>query len=210
MRRWILAAAVAAAGLCGVLAMRAAEGGAGPAFDPNAGPPDEEGFDPVHRTIFHAVLEGLYEDGVSTNLVKAMLEEDPKSRMPLHLVYTCPICDPALDALRVYEHRTNFHYKGRRGDTLGAGPPKEIVADFASGDRKRQFTAMQKLIDRWISARLDLMRLTADERAQWTAAMEKRRKQGMENLKKLQPSGAYAGVESCPVCDGAVDAAKER
>lgn len=210
MRRWMLATLLGAAGLAGVVAVPAALGGGAPAFDPAAGPPDEEGFDPVHRTIFHAVLEGLYEDGVSTELVKVMLEQDGKSGMPLHLVYSCPICDPVLDALRVYEHRTNFHYKGRRDDTFGAGMPKEIAADFRSGDRKRQFAAMQKSIDRWVSARLDLMRLTDAERAQWKQALEERRKKGMESMKKLQSSGAYANTEKCPVCDGANDAAGGR
>jgi hypothetical protein len=210
MRRTILAAAVLAAGLAGVLAGRSALSGGGPAYDPAAGPPDAEGYDPVHRTIFHAVLEGLYEDGVPTGLVKVMLETDPKTSMPLHLVYSCPICDPVLDALRVYEHRTSFHYKGRRGDTFGTGLPTDLAADFRSGDRKRQSGAMQRTIDRWISARLDLMRLTDPERAAWREALAERRKQGMANMKKLQPSGAYADAESCPVCDGAVDAAKNR
>ena len=208
MRRSILAAATAAVLLGALAAGPAALGEGAPAYDPAAGPPDEEGFDPVHRTIFHAVLEGLYEDGVSTALVKVMLEKDGKTGMPLHLVYTCPICDPALDALRVYENRTNFHYKGRRGDTFGKGMAADVAADFSSGDRKRQFAAMQKTIDRWISARLDLMRLTGEERAAWKQALAVRRKKGMENMKKLQTSGAYADAESCPVCEGAVDAAK--
>jgi hypothetical protein len=210
MQRWIVATAAAALVAAGFVWIGTARGDGGAAFDPAAGAPDEEGFDPVHRTIFHAVLDGLYEDGVSTELVKLMLEEDPKTRMPLHLVYTCPICDPALDALRVYEHRTSFHYKGRRGDTFGIGMPKDLAADFRSGDRKRQFAAMQKLIDRWVGARLDLMRLMDEERAQWRLALEQRRKQGMENMKKLQQSGAYADQEACPVCDGATDASKGR
>lgn len=210
MQRWIAGAAAAALVVAGFAWMETARGGDAVAFDPEAGPPDEEGFDPVHRTIFYAVLEGLYEDGVSTELVKVMLEEDPKTRMPLHLVYTCPICDPVLDALRVYENRPTFHYKGRRGDTFGAGMPADFAADFKSGDRKRQFAAMQKLIDRWIDARFALMRLTDEERGQWRPALEKRRKQGMENMKKLQSSGAYADAEKCPVCEGAVDAANPR
>jgi hypothetical protein len=210
MRRWIAGAAAAAMALAAFAWIETASGGGTAAYDPDAGPPDEEGFDPVHRTIFHATLEGLYEDGVSTEAVKVMLEEDGKTRLPLHLVYTCPICDPVLDALRVYASRASFHYKGRRGDTFGAGLPPDIAADFSSGDRKRQFAAMQMTIDRWISARLSLMRLTDDERARWQLALAQRRKQGMENMKKLQPSGAYAGAEKCPVCEGAVDAAKPR
>jgi hypothetical protein len=210
MRRWIVVTAAAAMAVAGFAWIETASGDGAAAFDPAAGPPDEEGFDPVHRTIFYAVLDGLYEDGVSTEMVKLMLEQDGKTGMPLNLVYTCPICDPVLDALHVYEHRTSFHYKGRRGDTFGAGMPKEIAAGFISRDRKRQFAAMQNLIGRWISARLGLMRLTDAERAQWTLALEQRRKQGMENMKKLQPSGAYAEQEACPVCDGATDASKGR
>jgi hypothetical protein len=210
MKRWIVVTAAAALAAAGIAWTQSAQGGGGVAFDPNAGPSDEEGFDPVHRTIFHAVLEGLYEDGVSTELVKLMLEEDPKTRMPIHLVYTCPICDPVLDALRVYEHRGSFHYKGRRGDTFGVGMPEELAAEFRSGDRKRQSAAMQKLVDRWIRARFALMRLTDDELARWEPALEQRRKQGMANMKKMQPSGAYAGQDTCPVCDGATDASKGR
>src|SRR5262245_66503155 len=109
MRRWIAGTAAAALVVAGFAWVEAARGGAAVSSDPAAGPPDEEGFDPVHRTIFYAVLEGLYEDGVSNGLVKLMLEKDPKTGNFLHLVYSCPICDPVLDALHVYESRANFH-----------------------------------------------------------------------------------------------------
>lgn len=211
MRRWTLvtlaATAIALAGGVSIVVGRAALGG-DTRFDPAAAQSDPEGYDAVHRTIFHAVLEGLYEDGVSTDLVKLMLEEDPKTRMPLHLVYSCPICDPALDALRVYEHRNPFHCKGTRSDTFGAGMPADLDAAFRSGDRKRQFEAMQKTVDRWITQRLDLMRLDDAERAKWSSAMADRRKKGMERMKSLQSSGAYAGQLECPCCNGANDATK--
>jgi hypothetical protein len=181
-----------------------------PLYDPDAGKPDPEGHDPVHRTIFHAVLEGLYEDGVPTSLVEVMLEKDPKSRLPLHLVYSCPICDPALDALAVYRARASWHYKGLRNDTFGAGLPADLAEDFRSGDRKRRFTAMQKCVERWIARRLALMRLTEAERDRWQEALVVRRKKGMEAMKSLQASGAYAGQEACPACDGANDAAKPK
>jgi hypothetical protein len=202
----MLAAALACAVAGGFAAGRGALGGEG-AFDP-ASPADPDGFDACHRLIFHAVLEGLYEDGVSTELADIMLEVDPKTRLSMHLVDTCPICDPTRDAIDVYRHRTSWHYKGRRNDTFGKGLPDDLVTGLRSRDPKRVFETMQKLLDRWISRRLDLMRLTPEERAAWTAAMEDRRKKGMEMMKSLQRSGAYPDQTECPVCNGATDATK--
>ena len=216
-RYWILAGAAAGACALGALGTAAIGGEDRPPaaprvlYDPDAGKPDPEGFDPVHRTIFHAVLEGLYEDGVPTALVDVMLEKDPESGLPMHLVYSCPICDPALDALAVYRARVSWHYKKPRNDTFGTGLPADAAADFRSGDRKRQFAAMQTCVERWIGNRLALMRLTEAERDRWQEALVVRRKKGVANMKELQrSSGAYADQGACPVCDGANGACKPK
>ena len=213
MKRNLLLAGAALVALGLATLGTAALGGGEPApplFDPDAPNPDRDMRDPVHRTIFYAVLEGLYEDGVPTSLVDVMLEKDERSRMTLHLIYSCPICDPARDALDVYRSRASWHYKGDRNDTFGAGLPAALAEDFRSGDRKRQFDAMQACIQRWIGKRLALMRLSEAERDRWQEALVIRRKKGMETLKGFQASGAYAGVSACPVCDGANDACKPK
>src|SRR5436190_20481243 len=57
------------------------------------------------QLVFFAVLEGLYRDGVSNDVVDLIIPSDKNcsSQFDLeHLVYACPICHPAFEALRLY------------------------------------------------------------------------------------------------------------
>jgi hypothetical protein len=45
-------------------------------------------LDDPYELVFFAVLEGLYHDGVSTEIVDALLEQDEASGYPRHFVWT--------------------------------------------------------------------------------------------------------------------------
>ena len=68
------------------------------AFAPGSWPKEPSQFDEVHRFIFYAVLEGLYDDGVSNGDVDRILLKGEKEYY-FHFVYACPVCTPTIDAL---------------------------------------------------------------------------------------------------------------
>jgi hypothetical protein len=51
--------------------------------------------------VFHAVLEGLYTDGVSNEVVDKILKPD----LLANFVHQCPLCHPAYQAFLLYRDR---------------------------------------------------------------------------------------------------------
>lgn len=52
---------------------------------------DEKRFDDAQRFLFHSILEGLYEDGVSTEDVDRILLKREKEDY-FHFIHACPVC----------------------------------------------------------------------------------------------------------------------
>jgi len=164
-------------------------------------------WDRYGQEIFFAVLEGLYRDGVSNDVVDLILAPDPKTGEPdmrKNFVYACPLCHPAFEAFRLYRTRNPFlGLKGRK-DTFGAGLDDATIKGLKSPTDEERRAALEKLIQRWVAQRLDSMRLTAEERAEWTRQIDQRRKEGMKQLESFTSGkdSRHAGWEVCPSCDG--------
>ena len=170
-------------------------------------------IDPGSMTqlVFFAVLEGLYEDGVSTDDVERILAVDPKtkaSRLEEHFVYSCPLCMPAFDAMVLYRSRQGFYGRKDNADTFGPGLELGLRKKLESAQKTDQLEAIQTLVNRWVSRRLDSMRLTKDEREQWTAVIEEGRQKGMTYLQTAQAGNRneYLGWKGCAICDGSAGA----
>ena len=170
-------------------------------------------MDPGSMTqlVFFAVLEGLYEDGVSTDDVDRILAVDPKTkawRFEEHFVYGCPLCMPAFDAMALYRSRPVFHGRKDSADTFGPGLEPALKKKLESAQKSDQLEAIQTLVNRWVGRRLDSMRLTKDEREQWTAVIEEGRQKGMGLLQTAQAGNRneYLGWKGCAICDGSAGA----
>ena len=159
--------------------------------------------------VFFAVLEGLYLDGVPNEAVDRILLCDPESGRYLHFVYGCPICTPALDALRTYRNRAPFYSRKAYLDTLGPGLSPATMEALGSEDIQVRLSAIEGLVKRWISRRLDGMRLTPEERAQWTLDLELGRKIGMSALSSSARVPGRELVTTCAICDAATGACHE-
>jgi hypothetical protein len=182
--------------------------GLAPANDPATDRPDS--FSLAHRTVFFAVLEGLYEDGVATKDVERILMVDPATKTPMHFVYGCPLCSPALDALRAYAKRLDWEYKGKP-NTFGHGLDEKARAALASDDFPTRFAAVQGLIKRWLGRRLKLMRLTPKEKREWVDVIGDMSKKGNALLAEFRRSGTAGELgkaKECPICSGAEAACK--
>lgn len=151
------------------------------------------------RFIFFAVLEGLFEDGVPNKLVERVLEADAKGAY-VNFVYGCPICMPAVEAFRAFATRWDTFYYAQKGESYFHGPsvPDDIAKVLDDSDAAKRRAGLQKLIERHVKRRMDLLHLDEGERKAWRAAIEGGRKKGMELLQAQK-----LDLKQCPTCDGA-------
>ncbi len=195
MGRWLWTALVA--GTAGV----AAALGAGPAGAGGGGTRVEPDSPACNRFLFFAVFEGACEDALPDAAVKAALEMDEKGRYR-HFVYACPVCSPVVEGLRAYAMRHEICFS-RKGDPLldesVPSPVADLAANLAGGDPAAKGAALKSLVERWVNRRMDRLRLTDAERAEWRHTMEVGRKKGMG----LLPRSEGFEHKSCPSCDGA-------
>src|SRR5262245_11491865 len=152
--------------------------------------------------LFFAVLEGLYRDGVTNDVVEALLVPNDAGG-PALFVPGCPICTPALNAFLVYRIRPPFRGKKIERDTFGPGLPESIAAACTGPDLTARFKVLNGLIEGWVAQHLAQRRLTAGEAAEWRQTMEEWRKKGMAGLAPQQVAGKDFSQKSCAVCDAA-------
>ena len=162
--------------------------------------------------IFFAVLEGLYRDGVKDEDVDLIIPPGEKGEPRFdqeHFVYACPLCHPAFEAFRLYRKREDFYGFKVRINILGPGLDQAIRTRLRSQNADERRQAIEGFISRWVSQRLEMMRLTAAEREAITREMEQGRKQGMGGLKNAVQAGqAGQSRTNCPICDGSFGACK--
>ena len=173
-------------------------------------------IDETARFVFHSVLDGLYEDGLSDEDVKQILMRKDKQSY-FHFIYACPLCGASIWALEAYRDRPkNFYGLKREGSTFGHGLSDAQHAQLYSDDPRQRLVAINSLVKTWLERRMKNMRLTDKERAKLVAELEKKRKQGMdalqsfrrkehgENFGVAEAAPAYVDLEECAVCNGAV------
>jgi hypothetical protein len=161
------------------------------------------------QLVFHAVLEGLYADGVPNDVVDRVLDIGPNSQkkgFDMHFVYCCPLCHPTYEAFRLYRSRGSFYGRKDGLDTFGPGLEPSLTRQLLHVDVKVRLEALHKIIQRWVTLRLDAMRLTPVEKAEWAERLALRRKAGMLHLEKSRFAGKEAGFKGCAICDGSADA----
>ena len=169
--------------------------------------PSEE----LRQPIFFAVLEGLYRDGVSSEIVDKLLEIDPITKYPANFVWSCPICFPVIDALDVYRARPNFRGRKTVGDTFGEGLPLAITEQIMHGEVLVRQQVIKTLVEGWIRVALDARRLTPQERQRFQDLMVVGRKQGMEYLENYRKLGGnYGWMKECPSCEAGNGACKSK
>lgn len=164
------------------------------------------------QLIFFAVLEGLYRDGVTNSDVDLIIPPG-KGDQPTFdkeiFVYACPLCHPAFEAFKQYRHRELFFGMKAPKDTFGPGLEESVRTRLRSSNPEERRRAVEKLISRWVSQRLDLMRLTKDEQDEITREIEQGRKVGMGGLKQFVQSGEVSRDRTnCAICDGSFGACK--
>lgn len=143
-------------------------------------------FSDTQRFIFYSILEGLYEDGVSTEDVNQILMRR-KGEHHFHFIYACPVCTAAVWAFEAYSLRPEKLHCVKAGDsTFGWGLTKKIRDDLHSDDVKKRLSAINTLIDRWIERRIDVLRLTEKERMDLLEDLKDKRELGRARLNQFR------------------------
>jgi len=175
----------------------------------------------VGPLVFYAVLEGLYTDGVSNEVVDKVIKPD----FTANFIYSCPLCHPAYQAFLLYRDRQPFYGikypQDKPYDTFGSGLEGALKQDILTGSMTERRAAIQSLITRWVARRLEQMRLTPDELELWKAKFDQAKAKGTKALKSLpfdedgliREDGLYSGYlewDECAVCEGAFGACEVR
>lgn len=184
-----------------------------PSNPSNAEPAQDcsKGFDEAHQFIFFAVLEGLYQDGLTNGDVNQILKRDEKGGME-HFIYGCPICHPAIHALEGYQSRPN-RFSGLKSScsNFGSGLNETGKKNLYSVKPEERLTAVNSLILSWTARRMSQLNWPPERMAALKASLDQKRQQGMKVL-ETQTSvpewkaryAAFAKVGACPACNAAV------
>lgn len=172
--------------------------------------------DETSRFIFHSVLEGLYEDGLSNEDVARILMKK-EGQCYFHFILACPICTAAIWALESYQNRPEQLYGIKQpASTFGPGLTAAQHEQLHSDDPAKRLAVINSLMRTWMERRMKSLRLTDQERAGLLGSLEKMRKEGMGQLASFRRLGhgpdlsvdiaapAYANLKECAVCNAAV------
>ena len=142
------------------------------------------------RFVFLAVLEGLYEDGADSLLLKGLLEKPPEDLF----VYKCPICDAVQSAMSAY---VTGNIPGIWvGELYGEDFPEDIRAGLGDQDRDRRLDALESLVSRYVKRRFDTHRMEPEDESRLKKFLLEGKRFGRSVMSK-------AAGNRCANCTGA-------
>ena len=179
-------------------------------------PTDDWRNDPMGRLVFFAVLEGLYEDNVSDDVVNSILPlpktgaPDPEQQMKHSFVLGCPLCRPAYEAFRSYQARPREIAPLTSESDRGISP--EERENLLRPEVMPRVNTLRQPILRWVERRLVAMKVTPDEQQAWmekvSAGVQTGREQLQANQKIDESYKNWSGYWGCAACLGSQDAVR--
>lgn len=167
----------------------------------------------VGQFVFFAVLEGLYKDGVSSEVVDLVINpaKDIDNKVKHTFVFQCDICHAAYEAFVLYGRRQAFQKTGAR-DTFGKGVDARIVEGLKSPEARTRVYTLGGLIRPWIAARVELLKLSKEKQDELVVTLLKFKEEANTKLGKLRSEDPlykdwmfYGG---CQACEAATEIAR--
>jgi hypothetical protein len=146
------------------------------------------------RMVFYTVLQGLYEDGISDEVVNLVIGRVETNSVEKRFVFKCKLCHACYEAFAAYQRRPAFH--GAKGvKTIGSKTiPPEVMKNLQDNVHDGAFgRAFATIIQPWIKKRLLSMDLS-----------EKDKVKKMQKFADLASEGnALLGgqYKQCQACD---------
>ncbi len=160
------------------------------------------------QTVFYAVLEGCFADGLTDADVDQILRREAPDQGPVHFVYACPVCTAAEEALTTYRERALTHDKRGGKRTFGPGLTPETHARLYSADLHERLAAIHDLEERWVTRRVESLRLNPEELARTQAQLRLARDEGVSLLQRFLQEGStkhsvpgYHEGDECALCN---------
>lgn len=120
--------------------------------------------DPLCRQVFFVVLQGLYNDGVPTEVVDLIVGNVQENRLKKNFVFRCKLCHACYEAFATYQRRPAFSGTGDTVvSTFGSKPiDAKVIADLKSGHPRTTSMAMGKILQPYIKQMIVDMNLDGD------------------------------------------------
>jgi hypothetical protein len=169
-----------------------------------------------YQSVFFAVLEGAYRDGLSDEHLAILLTRNEPAAYE-YFIYACPLCSPSVAALEAYRSRPERFYSFK-GDisTFGSGIAPDIALLLDAEDDTHRLLGIRLLLRRWIEAYATSRNLDAVDRDKWKTMIESAAGEGERILRGYRESGsvhltapAFADEGDCAVCTGASEGAMD-
>lgn len=177
--------------------------------------------DPVCQMVFFAVLEGLYSQGVSDEVVESIVgpkcdtsdADKMRERIKRSFVLECPLCQPTFEAFVAYQSRPRFS-DGSNADNFGSGFEQSMKERLLSDRLQTRLEALKVFVQDCVSKKLAHVDMSEEEFADWGGRVMKRAQEGKQQLigltrseESYQQWGIYWG---CAACNGSRDAVQEK
>lgn len=159
------------------------------------------------RFVFFAVLEGLYEDGVSKEVVDLVINptREMDSKVKHAFVFQCDICHAAYEAFVLYNRRQTFQRSSGR-DTFGKGVGEKFE-NLRSADAMTRVHALGDMIQPWIVARVVKMKLSNEKQDALVETLLKFKEEANNKLSTLRREDVlykdWAFYGGCQACEAA-------
>lgn len=179
--------------------------------------------DPVCKAVYAGVLEGLYRNRVSDDIVTNIVgKKTPKhdrktlrERMKRSFVLDCPLCEPTFAAFLAYQTRKSDRIPGstRAGASkVAPGLSAKLQKQLLSDATKTRLEGLAPVVQQWVLVKLKSNTvLKPAEIQEWKKRVQQRSSQGktkllalMKNTKGYKEWSPYWG---CAACNGSQDAA---
>jgi hypothetical protein len=153
------------------------------------------------RFLFHAMFEGLVEDGAQQAVVKAIVDNRNEWFIP-----KCPLCVSVLAGFHAYAtYGEHNGWKSPRKDGLpdwfGGGWTRETVAELHHADLKRRHAALQALVEKYVARRFETVKMTGARKDRMRESLKIGMNEGLSRLKESGSEDLFPS--SCPSCEGA-------
>lgn len=162
------------------------------------------------QTVFYAVLEGCFTDGLTDADVDQLLHSETPDQKPDLFIYACPICTATEEALRSYCGRSPTHKKSGGKITFGQGLTPEMHTRVYSADLRERLAAIHDLEQGWVARRVASLRLDPEELSRTQAQLELARSLGTSALQSFLQNGTardfapgYHEGDECALCNAA-------
>ena len=162
------------------------------------------------QTVFFAVLEGCFADGLTDGDVDQILRREDPDQGPVHCIYACPVCTATEEALTTYRERAQTHDKSGGKRTFGKGLTPEMHTRLYSENLKERLGAVHDLEERWVTRRVESLRLDPGELARTQAQLRLARDEGVSLLQRFVQEGStkqsapgYHEGDECALCNAA-------